>query len=297
MRIYRHLTANGIRLEPFPFVRELAMEAYLLENEEVLALDDDSFAAVEIVDAELTLKLGRKSQDTDGRIDILATYSQEWVAVIELKLGELNDLHLTQLEDYLLQKEQILAEYPDVVSSEVSANPKWIGVLVGATIAPPLSEKLKAGYTTQAGVPIAALTVQRFRGADGSVLVTTDSHFSYKSGSKDYTKYKFDGMDFGKSALVLAVIRHHIGRNPSLTLAELQRIFPKALQGSRGVVASADEANEIYQRTGRKRHFLNPEDLVAAADSRVAVSTQWGVKNIGRFIEKAKSLGYEIHPV
>lgn len=87
MRIYRHLTANDVRLEPFPFRRELSMEAYLIENESVLALDKDTFSAVEVVEAELSLKDGRKTKDSDGRIDILATYSQEYIAIIELKLG------------------------------------------------------------------------------------------------------------------------------------------------------------------------------------------------------------------
>ena len=62
MRIYRHLTANDVRLEPFPFKRELSMEAYLIDNEGVLALDDDVFTNVEIVDAELSLKQGQKKQ-------------------------------------------------------------------------------------------------------------------------------------------------------------------------------------------------------------------------------------------
>ena len=75
MRIYRHLTANAMHLEPFPFKRELAMEAYLSENEGVLALDDDVMSDVELIDTELTIKVGRSSKDTDGRIDLLVTYS------------------------------------------------------------------------------------------------------------------------------------------------------------------------------------------------------------------------------
>ena len=99
MQIFTHLTANDVQLQPFPFHRELSMEAYLIENEGVLALDRDTFSDVEIIETELTLKQGRKT--TDGRIDILATYSQEYIAIVELKLGELKDIHLEQLQDYL----------------------------------------------------------------------------------------------------------------------------------------------------------------------------------------------------
>ena len=104
MQIFRHLTINDVQLEEFPFKRELSMEAYLIENEGVLSLDADTFNNVEIVEAELTLKQGRSSKDTDGRIDILATYSQEYISIIELKLGQLEEVHLQQLEDYLKKK-------------------------------------------------------------------------------------------------------------------------------------------------------------------------------------------------
>lgn len=48
MRIDSHLTANDVHLELFPFKRELLMEAYLIDNESVLALDDDVFTNVKI---------------------------------------------------------------------------------------------------------------------------------------------------------------------------------------------------------------------------------------------------------
>ena len=108
MQLYKHFTANNIQLEPFPFRRELSMESYLIDNEGVLALDRDLFADVEIIEAELTLKEGRKSKETDGRIDILASYSQEYLAVVELKLGQLEEIHLSQLEDYLQSRESLI---------------------------------------------------------------------------------------------------------------------------------------------------------------------------------------------
>ena len=70
------------------------MEAYLVENEGILALDEP-FIDVDVVAEELTLKQGRKSKDTDGRIDLLVTYAQEYIGVVELKLGQLKEVHLT----------------------------------------------------------------------------------------------------------------------------------------------------------------------------------------------------------
>ncbi len=297
-KILRHFTANDEQLEPFNFKRELSMESYLVENEGVLGLDNDVFASVsiEIIEEELTLKQGRSSKDTDGRIDILATYSGEYIAVIELKLGQLESIHLEQLEDYLKQKHQILEQYPDIINQEASSIPKWIGVLVGSSISPDLASKISNGYLTPDGISIAALTIQRFRSSRGNVYVTTDTYFKNNASSRDTTKYKFNGEEYGKGRLVLAVMHHHIELNSDLTFAELNKQFPKRFQGSKGVFTLSSNANEIYTETGRKRHFIAPDELIELSDSTIAVCTQWGVKNIDRFISRAQEFGYDIIP-
>jgi len=270
------------------------MEAYLIENESVLALDKDTFSAVEVVEAELSLKDGRKTKDSDGRIDILATYSQEYIAIIELKLGQLEESHLLQMGDYLKQRDQIAKKYPGILSAEAAPTPKWIGVLVGTTIDSSLAAKLRNGHTID-GISIAALTVQRFRGSDGSILVTTDTYFSHQQGARDSTKYSFDGAILGKGRLVLAVVKRYVETHPNVTFSALEQAFPKDCQGSSGVLTTLDRANEIVARD-RGRHFLNPEDLIQLADGTVvAVSNQWGVGNIERFIQHAtRTLGYTI---
>jgi hypothetical protein len=82
------------------------MEAYLIENEEILALDNDNFTEAAVLDEEIALKKGRR--DRDGRIDILTSYGAEYISIIELKLNQINESTLNQLESYLDQKEQIL---------------------------------------------------------------------------------------------------------------------------------------------------------------------------------------------
>ncbi len=296
-RILRHFTANEEQLENFPFKRELSMEAYLVENQGVLGLDDDIFsgADVEIIQEELTLKQGRSSKETDGRIDVLITYSQEYIGIVELKLGELGSIHLKQLEDYLLQKEQILTQYPDILSSDSTSETKWIGVLVGDSINSELAEKISNGYITESGVQIAALTIQRFRSTKGNVYVTTDTYFKNSPSSKDTSKYKFEGKVLGKGRLVLEVMKQHVENNPNLTFSELEKQFPRRLQGSKGVFCTDDEANETYARD-RRRHFIKPDELITLSDATIAVSSQWGIRNIGKFISVAEKYGHKIEP-
>ncbi|KPA16829.1 hypothetical protein MHK_002941 [Candidatus Magnetomorum sp. HK-1] len=168
MQLYKHLTANDVHIKPFPFKLELSMSAYLIENERVLSLDSEKFSDLEIVATELTLKQGRSSKETDGRIDILANYSQEYIGVIELKLGCLEQIHLTQLEDYLEKKDQLLVEFPDLFDKELIDKPQWIRVLVGSSINIELAQRFRSGYTKN-NIQIAALTIQRYRGYDDQI--------------------------------------------------------------------------------------------------------------------------------
>lgn len=288
-RILRHLTANEVQLFPMPFKRELSMEAYLVENENILSLDNDVFSDVNIIQEELTLKQGRSSKDTDGRIDILITYSSDYIGIVELKLGQLENIHLEQLEDYLLQKDQILEQFPD----DLSLESKWIGLMVGSSISSEMADKISNGYTTESGIQIAALTIQRFCGKDGSIYVTTDSYFKDQSSSKDRTKYKFSGKTFGKGRLALEIIKEHVAINPEITFSKLEKEFPKELQGAKGVFSTSKDANQEMIK-GRKRHFIKPDELITLADETIAVSSQWGIDNIASLIEHAKKLGHEI---
>lgn len=294
MKIHQHLTANEEYLTPFPFKRELSMESYLIENEKVLSLDNDRYSDVQVIEEELTLKQGRSSKETDGRIDILATYSNEHIAVIELKLGELKEIHLTQLEDYLNEKEQLLAMFPNILDNEATNDAKWIGVLVGSSISNELRSKISNGYTTNNGIPIAALEIQRYRSDRGIIFVTTNVVFKDMSNNKDNSKYIYENHEYGKGKIVHKIIKSYVEANQNITFAELEKVFPKHLQGSSGVFSTIEQATDIETKTTRRRHFLKPDEQIILSDSIIAVSSQWGIKNINNFIIKAKEIGFNI---
>jgi hypothetical protein len=114
--------------------------------------------------------------------------------------------------------------------------------------------------------------------------------------SRKYEKYVFEGKEYGKGRLVLAIITAHVKAHPAITSNDLLKTFPKRLQGSsRGVFDPKEKAMEAFNREGRKRHFLDENELLQLSDGVVAVSTQWGV-NTDNFIDHARSLGYKIEP-
>lgn len=292
MEIFRQITANNIELKNYPFLKELAMEAYLMENEDILKLDTGNFADVSVLDAEIALKSGRKTSNRDGRIDLLAKYGAEYLAIVELKVNEINEDTLEQLNDYLNERQQILSKHPEFWEDEEP--PKWVGVLVGTSIAPELQRKLQNGFLTESKIPIAGLVIRRFRSKKGEVFVITDTFFKYNYTQKDYSKFEFRGNTYNKGKLVNKVLKTIVEEKPTLTFAELERLIPRSLQGSSGVFSTIENAQEIYNRENnkskQKRNYMKPDELIELSDSTIATSTQWKVENIQRFIDHVNKL-------
>ncbi len=289
MYLHKHITANHVAIDSFPFQREIAMEAYLIENPSVLSMETDGFNEVEILKCEVALLDGRIDRNSDGRIDILAKYGQEYLAIVELKLGELTESHLIQLESYLKERRQILEKFSDTWDTTISAQPKWIGIMIGSTIQPELMLKIRKGYYYDNDIPIAALTINRYKGKDGNVYVVTDTYFVERVKNRDYTKYTFNGQSFGKSRLVLAVIKDFVEHNPTITYSQLKARFPDNLQGKETFTTET-----IAKQKRDRRNFIEPEELITLADEIIAVSTQWGLNNITPFIEQCRHMGISI---
>ena len=265
------------------------MEAYLIENEEILALDNDNFTEAAVLDEEIALKKGRR--DRDGRIDILTSYGAEYLSIIELKLNQINESTLSQLESYLDQKEQIL-EIGEYWNEEVK--PKWIGVVVGTSISAELQEKLNNGYKYN-DIPIAGIVLNRYRSSDNNIFVVSDTYFSYKYSKKDYSKFTYKNKDYNKGRLVNEIVREFIDLNPTTTFAKLKEVFPKQIQGSLGVFDKLTRAEEIYNSWGHKRHYIKPTETINLADGEIiATCNQWNPHNISDFIKNAKKLGLNI---
>ena len=128
----------------------------------------------------------------------------------------------------------------------------------------------------------------------GGELVTEriETEIEKATESKDYTQYIFNGKEYGKNRLVLAVIKEYV-KDKNVTLEELQKIFDKKIQGGFGVIEEYVNAEELYKTTGYKRHFLDDE-INLDNGQKIVICSQWGKGNIVNFIDKAKELGFVI---
>jgi len=146
-----------------------------------------------------------------------------------------------------------------------------------------------SGFDTPANVIEKLLN--HFEGVTPEQALKSASKRSVKRHTK---KYVFNGLTYGKGRLVLAVVQAYMSDHPDTSFVELSSVFPKELQGSSGVFVKQDIAREIFERTGHKRHFIKPAELIQLGKEKLAVSTEWSVENIERVIETAESFGYTI---
>ncbi len=113
--------------------------------------------------------------------------------------------------------------------------------------------------------------------------------------TRDKTKYLFNNKLLGKGRLVFEVVKQFIEVNQQLTFEEIQKKFPSNLQGSTGVLNTLDFVNQKYNGSKKKIHFIDKNDILTSADGiAFLVSTEWGIGNINKFVELARSENFDI---
>ena len=117
--------------------------------------------------------------------------------------------------------------------------------------------------------------------------------------SKDFSKYIFEGNTYGKSRLVLAVVKKYVDEHHPATFDELKKAFPDSLQGSLGVVRRIEDVSEKYKGNGGvKRYFVKADEIIQLPSSElVIVCTQWGITNTEQLIKHVAKYGYQISQI
>ena len=110
----------------------------------------------------------------------------------------------------------------------------------------------------------------------------------------DKTQYSINGSAFlGKRRFVHQLVKLFVKQHPAATFAELENVFPPALQGSYGVIRTVDYIRE--KGVEEYRYLMKTNEVLRSADDvTFAVCSQWGIGNTPRVVELAKKLGYII---
>jgi hypothetical protein len=112
---------------------------------------------------------------------------------------------------------------------------------------------------------------------------------------KDFSKYLFEGKTYGKSRLVLAVVKKYVEDHQPATFAELKDAFPDALQGSLGVVRRIGDVSDKYKGIGGVKRYFVDDIIRLMSGEQVIICTQFCATNTEKFVEHAvNKLGYII---
>lgn len=114
------------------------------------------------------------------------------------------------------------------------------------------------------------------------------------SRKRDNTKYIFNNHTYGKGRLVLAVVKKYVDKHVGISFNKLLKIFPDNLQGAIGVISTLEGAQNVYERTNHKRHFISDDETIELSDCTIVVSREWGAANIDNLVNEANNLGFEI---
>jgi hypothetical protein len=116
-----------------------------------------------------------------------------------------------------------------------------------------------------------------------------------KSGSRDRTKYSFEGGQlFSKRRFVLEVVKYYVRCHPQISYESLIRVFPATLHSnkSNGVIKRYnDVAKQIALNPDvRNRFFMKDDEVITLSNGmKVVVHNQWG-DDFDKFLKVAESL-------
>lgn len=294
MKIYRKVVMNGFSLDDYPFDREFELEGCLASNPELLSVGEDELLFSELIDVEAFIKKGRG--DHDGRADMIVSYKGGRIGIVELKKGMLDKGALKQLDDYLearkgLDLNKALIAYKKRIGEEINLNDAklYIGVLVGVDIKTDVIEELKK---RKKGAEIFAIVLNRYKDENGSYIIFSKV---YGPSGRDNTRYILNGstQPLHKGRLVLEAIGQYVRqKGGSLTYSDLETVFPKALRGVKqngyGCFAKVDDAQSYAKSSHQPRHFLDNQEIIRLADCSIAVSSQWNLQTIEKFITRVQ---------
>lgn len=311
---------NMYELTEIPFSSEIAIEALLLENPQMLQIDR-TLTKARIIRHEISLldAAGREEQ----RINLLLQ-TERFCVMVKIVAGEINEQHVKELKRCLAQKEDIYSRY----CTEKNLPTDWFGLFIGSHVSEGIQKSLHQGLSLYK-CPIAAIILRQFQSSSSTpfllrevlagnffkiesnqsvdtlpALVATPSKRTAtiakpkkkkkdkkRESEKDYTKYRFKGKSYNKGKLVNAVFQQIVAERPNITLTELQSYFPEKIHPGQKVFVLKEDA----MRLKVKRHHLRPEQIIHLADADVCTSSQWSKDSLPQFIEHVKrQFGYEI---
>jgi transposase-like protein len=112
--------------------------------------------------------------------------------------------------------------------------------------------------------------------------------------NRDVTTYNFDGQKLGKGLFVLALVKHYVKHHPNATEKDLKEIFPDSIIQRYGVFTDLKTAETKSKTSGKKRYFINPDQVIKIGAKDYAVTNQWTSDILAKLLAHLKEKGVKI---
>jgi len=280
MDIYSHFFSAKFNCKPLNFGSEAVMGDYLKQNASILTMGS---AEPAILGFELPCEKAKQKSGgagkKNGRIDFLVDYDA-FIAVVELKNGELTIDHLDQLLDYLDGKLSV-----DGLSDKKLRNRK--GILVGSSVDADLLHKLKTNEKYRKRVSV--IKLNRYS-ADGRVYDIVDAFFPFSI--RNYEKYRIEGdaNSYPKSRLVLACVKNYISRTRTGSYDSLK----KKVEVQGASTKTLPILLDIDSLKGHKYEWAYAKERLSFGGVDFVVCNWWDINNKPIYMKIAQNLGCKI---
>jgi hypothetical protein len=302
--VFSYFSANNMLLENYPFRVEAALEAFLLENKEILQ--------VGIYDGILGLnnQVSCKKKDGKGRVDILVSYSKSDFALVEIKNESLNNKHFNQLNEYFenlcLYPSKEKEEEKDLLDIDIN-NSQWFGILVGPDIDLPFLKEVQEGnlFIKKNGVdvPLAVIVLKRYKGS-GQNFVVSDVYTSMPKKRKeiDKTRYLFKGKKCGRGRFLLEMFQDYVKRPEINSLKDMDSILSIFPYKDEVLVDFDMKCIEDKERQDAGKwgvnYFTKSTEAVCFKDGHKYASLYWLSLSDMKYVEEAaKKMKYPFQPI
>jgi hypothetical protein len=279
----------------FSYMRQLKLEYGILIGQAIQIFYDGSLAQQEDPVLLDTIRFERNSEKGENFVELFSKGSFNFDLLNEYTLQSLKKIYRRQ--DFKLLLNKISSEdFKENVFNLIKQ--EFISEYDGELIDSVLNElnieiiiKNKSGENNS----VQTSHIQPNEGNLSNTILSIESSSSRQkisSNGKDYTKYFFNGQTLGKNRLVLAVLKNYVENNPGTTFSQLKAKFPDSLQG-REIFTTENDAKQKRDI----RNFLKPNELITLIDTTIAVSDQWGIGNVTRFIDHCKLMNIDIKAI
>ena len=111
---------------------------------------------------------------------------------------------------------------------------------------------------------------------------------------RDTKQFLFNGEKLGKGPFVLAAVRHYVKHHPKVSLTDLKKVFPDTLISRYGVFTDLKTALDKSKTSGKKRYFINDDQVFEVGGKKYAVTNQITAQIMEKFLSHLKEQGMNV---